>query len=449
METNQKTKWGILAGVSAIALAIAVGCETKGGSSGDDAATSTNKPVVIQVCFGVPKCSDAGPGALDGAVFNGAGGYLYVSPSCASSNATMYVWIKVISSLPASAIDHYIWTLRNWSTNAPNGTFTSDTYTEVLDTNGVFKVKTTLNQIRYSSTTAGNLLALARLFTQAIDVTVMSKDGKMASAQISFFLHNGMATGADVVYGNLSALDSASNVLPGRKSDYFSLAASSGTNVLDLMGDFDTFLALYDTNLMLLTANDDVSGLNQDSQITTVLTSGVPYFVEATSALVVSNGNHSLRVTNPGAATNGVLTPVTSPFAPAGSCGSVAGSYTLTETLGIRLTFNGENFALTNITVAPVTVAQTNCAFTYLLNDPNGLIPPVVRMGRLNFTDITLYNDTYLPQTPDIVIVSSTIRGTGTTFATGMTINSSGTITGTFLGLPFALEYNSVGNFAR
>jgi hypothetical protein len=450
METNLKTKWGILAGVSAIALAIAVGCETKGGSSGDDDTTSTNKPVVIQVCFGVPTCSDAGPGALDGAVFNGAGGFLYVSPSCASTNATMYVWIKVISSLPASAIDHYIWTLRNWSTNSPNGIFTADSYDSIVDTNGVLKVRTTANQIRYSSALAGDLLALTNLFNQAIDVTVMARDGQTANAYISFYLHNGTATGDDVIYGNLSALDSPSNVLPGRRADYFSLTAAGATNILNLTGDFDTFLALYDTNGTLLAANDDISGLNMNSQIDAVLTNGPSYLVEATAALSITNGNYSISVTNLDSASNSVLTLVNSPFETAtGSCSSVAGTYSLTETLAINLTFNGQAFAFTNITTASATVAQTNCTFGYLLNDPTGLIPPVVRVGRVNFNNLTLINDAYLPQTPEIVILSSRINGTGITFATGMTINSSGTITGTFLGLPFSLDYSSVGNFAR
>jgi hypothetical protein len=444
METNMKTKWGILTGCAALALTMVIGCDTDGGSSITDGPGSTNKAVIVQIRLGVPVCSSTGAGALNGAVFNGGAAYLYLSPSCANPADTLFLPIKVLASEPASAIDHYVWTIRNWSSTAPNGMFTADSYDQVLDTNGVFKVRTSANQIRYSSTSAANLLALASLFNQMIDVTVVTKDGRVASGYISLKLHNGTAVGDGLLFGDLSATDSFSNARLGSFADYFSIVGAGTTNVLSLEGDFDTFLALYDTNLNLLAQNDDViPGLILSSEIRSLLTNGTTYFVEATSSSNRVIGSYSISNNT------GALTPMASPFVSGGTCDNVSGTYAVTDVQAINLTFNGQSYTFTNVVSTAVTLVQNDCDFAYLVNDPNGVIPPLVRMGRVDFTSIELYSDTYLPQSPDIFITSSAVTGSGRTFSSGLEIDSVGNIQGTFLGFPFTVTYTSRAAFAR
>lgn len=442
-----KTKWGILAGFAAVVLAIALGCDTKGGSSVDGGGGVTNKPVILQIRFGVPVCSTSGAGALDGAVFSGGAGYVYVAPNCTISNANMYVWIKVLSSVAPSAVDHYIWTLRNWSTSAPNGIFTADTYDQVISTNGVFKVRTSANQIRYMSTTAANLLALASVYNQMIDVTVVTKDGQMASGYISVYLHSGKERGARVVFGTLTSLDRLSHARPGNFADYYSLLGSGSTNTIYLEGDFDTFLSLYDSNLNLVTNNDDIiDGFDLNSRIVHLLTTNSTYYLEATSFSNNVIGNYSLSVSN----TTELLTNVPSPFAPVGSCDDISGDYAVSDVLEMKLTFNGQAYAFTNVSSSSVTITQTNCDFMYSWVDSSGLIPPVVRMGLVNFTDLTLYNEAYIPQTPEMFITGSTLTTLGgKAYASGLQLDSAGSVSGTFLGIPFTIDYVSRSSFAK
>ena len=266
----------------------------------------------------------------------------------------------------------------------------------------------------------------------------------MASGYISLNLHNGMAQGDGLIFGDLSSLDSPSNARFGSYADYYRVLGTGATNVLSLEGDFDTYLALYDTNLNQLAANDDiVDGLILNSEIVRVLTNGAAYFVEATSSSNSVVGNYSISNST------GILMPVPNPFVAPGSCGSVAGTYSVTEIMAIDLVFNGQSYALTNVTVVPVTLSQSGCDVQYQVNDPTGLIPPILRMGRLDFTTLTLYNDAFIPQSSDLFITASAVSGSGRSFAGGMEINSSGTVQGTFLGLPFSVNYTSRATFSR
>ncbi|MCU0772722.1 MAG: hypothetical protein MUE94_13280 [Verrucomicrobia bacterium] len=438
-----KTKWGILGGCAVLALAVATGCDTEGGSSGQYDGGSTNKPVVVQVAFSQPTCSSSGAGSFNGPVFNGPAGYLYLSPICGDTNDSLFVWIKVVADVDPSAIDHYAWTIRNWSSsNAANGIF--DNYDQLIDTNGMFKVQTTLNQVRYVSTSVGQIEALPGLFEQQIDVTVVTKSGELASAYVSLNVHNGQAIGDGLVFGDVSPLDELSRARSGSFADYYLITDAASNNVLALEGEFDTFLVLYDTNLTGIATNDDIlPGLNFNSLLTNGFIEGADYFVEVTSSTNGATGNYSI------ASSTSVLTPVPSPFVSAGTCGSVAGDYRVTEVQSINLSFKGQPYSFTNQVTAGVTIVQDGCDIWYQVNDPAGLIPPLLRLGRLDYNNIQLYSDAYIPQSSDLVITSSSIEGTGRTYASGLVVDSAGTFTGTFLGFPFAVTFTSSATFSR
>jgi len=444
MNTKMKTKWAVLAGSVAIMGFVATGCfETEGGSSSNDGPGSTNRPVVVQICFGVPVCSTTGQGTLNGAVFNGGAGYVYVSPGCSSSSASMYVRIKVLASASAQEIDYYEWTIRNWTGAAPDGIFTADTYDSLLDTNGVFKVRTSANQIRYMSTANSNLLALASVVNQVVDVTVMTKEGKMATGAISLKLHSGKIDGAQLVYSGLRSTDSFSNYRPSNFADYYTFTNTGTTNVLSMEGDFATTLVLYNTNLTAVATNEGLFSGSFISQIAGVLSNGTSYIVEATSANDQGTGNYSIFNTT------GQLAPIPSPFVSGGSCSSIAGNYTVTETLVVNLTFGGQSYVFTNLSSSPVTITQSGCNFMYPVKDPTGLIPPTLLMGRVDFTDLTLYSEAIMPECPEFFFSSSFVTGTGTSFSSGLSIDSAGTLSGTFLGLPFTVTYTSKSGFSK
>ena len=434
-----KTKWGIFAGLAAVAVAVAIGCDTSGGSSSSDGPGTTNKPVIVQICFSVPDCSPNTPALYNGAAFGGGAGYVYVAPNCANGTDSTYVWIKVVTDLSPSAIDHFIWTIRNWSGASPNGIF--DNFDTVLDTNGVFKVRTSIDQIRYISASAADLLALAELFNQQIDVTVVAKDGQITSGYISLKLHNGMATGANLVFGSLLSTDAWANSRPGHFADYYQLMGTGASNELSMEGDFATSLVLYDNNLSGVATNDGLFSGSLISEINTFLTNGATYVVEATSFGAAVTGNYSIFNST------GPLTPIPDPFGGGGQCDNIAGTYAVTEVLAINLQFGGQSYVFTNISSSTTAILQNGCDFAYQVNDPTGLIPPVLRMGRLAFTTIELYNEAIIPQCPDIFISSSTLTGTGRSSAAGVDIDSAGTITGTFLGLPFSIDYTSEARF--
>jgi len=433
------TKWGIFAGFAAVALAVAIGCDTSGGSSISDGAGSTNKPVIVQICMSVPDCSSNTPALYNGAAFGGGAGYLYIAPNCATATDSTYVWIKVVTDLNPSTIDHFVWTIRKWSGASPNGIF--DNFDEILDTNGVFKVRTSLDQIRYISASAAELLTLTELFNQEIDVTVVAKDGQITSGYIALKLHNGTATGANLVFGSLLSTDAWAGSRIGHYADYYRMTGAGASNLLTMEGDFATALVLYDTNLNGVATNNGLFSGSLISEIRTFLTGGATYFVEATSASERVTGNYSiLNTTSP-------LTPVPNPFGGGDQCENIAGTYSVAETLTIDLVFQGQSYTFTNLTSSTTEIVQNGCDFAYHVNDPTGLIPPMLRMGRLAFTTIELYNDAIIPQCPDIFITSSALTGSGLTSEAGVDVNSSGTITGTFLGLPFQVNYISRAEF--
>jgi len=70
-------------------------------------------------------------------------------------------------------------------------------------------------------------------------------------------------------------------------------------------------------------------------------------------------------------------------------------------------------------------------------------------MGRVNFADLSLYNEAYTPQTPEIFITANSLSGFGQSYASGLQINSSGSVRGTYLGLPFQIDYVSKASFSR
>lgn len=461
MDTKMKTKWAVLAACAAISLAVAIGCNTEGGSTyGQGGGVLTNKPAIVEIRLGVPVCSPTpAPSALKESVFSGsAAGYLYIGPTCTDSNSSMYVWIKVLTSVSPSQVDSYTWTIKNWrSSSTTNGVFTPDSYDELLDTNGMFSVKTVANQIQYMS--PANLPALAQLAKEQIDVTVMTRDGQIASGYIAFYLHNGHAGGDDTVFGTLTGQDlpyNASQARPGSVADYYTLVGKDTTNVIDMKGDldtlgnFDTYLALYDSNLNTVAVNDDIGAGNKNSQIATFLNSGALYYVEATSFTNTLAGAYSLSVRD------GILTNVPNPFPSNILCNnpaSIAGDYSVTETMVISLTFNGQTHTFTNVTSTSATIMQDGCSFWYQFNDPAGVIPPVMRMGRVNYSTLSLYNETYIPQSPEISITSSTLSGSGQAFATGLQITSGGSIAGTFTDtftpIPFRIDYTNSASFAK
>ncbi len=92
---------------------------------------------------------------------------------------------------------------------------------------------------------------------------------------------------------------------------------------------------------------------------------------------------------------------------------------------------------------------QQGCDFWYQVNDPAGLIPPLLRLGRRNFNDIEIYGDAYVPQSLDLVLESTSITGTGQTYSSGLTNYCTGTFTGKFLGFPFAVTYSIRATFTK
>jgi hypothetical protein len=294
------------------------------------------------------------------------------------------------------------------------------------------------------SATAADLRALTSAYNQMIDVTAVNKDGQMASGYVSLYLYNGMTTGGTTIYGSLNSRDNAANIRPGSSADYYSILGSGATNVLDLEGDFDTYLALYDTNLNAIAVNDDViPGLNLNSQLANFLTNGVTYYVEATSLSNSTAGNFSIN------SDTDALMPIPSPFVSGGSCGSIAGDYSVNETLVISLTFNGQRYSLTNVSSASVTITQTGCDFTYPVVDPTGTIPPTLLMGRIDYNDLELYSEAIIPQTSELFITSSSVTGTGLSYGGGLTMEATGTVTGSYLGVPFQLDFKSTSTFSK
>jgi len=447
MAINMKTKWAVLAGFSAVLLWTATGCfETDGGSSSNDGPGSTNKPAIVQISFTVPVCSaSTSLGNLNGAVFNGGAGYLYISPTCTDSNASMYVWIKVGSTATNSEVAYYEWTIRNWSGAAPNGIFTPGSYDSVIETNGVLKVRTSMDRIQYMSTATSNLLALASVFDQVIDVTVMTQDGRMATGYVSLKLFSGDVSGANLVFGSLRATDHPSAYRPANYADYYTFTNGSGTNLLSMEGDFATTLVLYDTNLTVVAVNEGLFSGSTISEIVSVLSNGVPYLVEATSANLQGTGNYSIF------SSGGSLTPIPSPFDSAGSCSSIAGTYAMNQTLVVEVTFGGLPYAFTNYSSSVVTITQSGCDFMYPVQDPTGLVPPTLLMGKVEFNNLSLYNEAIMPQTSELFISSSGVSGTGTTYGSGsnLSINSAGSVTGTYLGLPFSVNYTCDANLTK
>jgi hypothetical protein len=446
METKMKTKWAVLAGSSAMLVLVATGCfDTSGGSSSNDGPGSTNKPVVVQISFNVPDCSASSPALFNGAAFGGGAGYLYIAPSCPNADDHMYVWIKVMTDVAPSQVASYTWTIQGWTDATNNGVFTADTYNGDPVTNGVFEVQTTANQIRYQSPSVADLLSLASVSNQKINVTVMTKDGQFTSGYISLKLHSGVATGANLVYGALASQDSRSNLRLANYADYYTITNTGGTNVLSMEGaDFATTLVLYDTNLTAVATNEGLfSGSLTSRIISTNLALNTPYFVEATTAGNGVTGNYWILNST------GQLTPTPNPFL-AASCNNIAATYAVNEATVIDLAFNGQSDVFTNYSATSVTISQDGCSFWYSVNDPTGLVPPMVRMGRvINSATLELYSDSFFPQCPELVITSSSVEGSGTQVGSGWDIQSLGAIGGSFLSSPFTLNYASGAAFTR
>ena len=445
MLTNMKTKWAVLAGFASLILWVATGCfETAGGSSINDGPGSTNRPVIVQISFTIPGCSSTATlGTLNGASFQGGAGYVYVSPKCTGSNNNMYVWIKVDTTATASEVEYYEWTIRNWSSAAPNGTFTAGSYNSVVETNGVLKVRTSNDRIQYMSTAVPNLLALASVFNQVIDVTVMTRDGQMATGYVSLKLNNGSISSANLVYGSLQGTDHFSNFRPANFADFYTFTHTTGTNLLSLEGDFATALVLYDTNLTVVAVNEGLFSGSTISEIVGVLSNSTPYIVEVTSANNQGAGNYSILNLS------GPLSPIINPFVSGGSCSSIAGTYTFNQQLVVELNFGGLPYVFTNFNSGTVTISQTGCEFMYPIVDPTGVVPPTWLMGRVSFNNLTLYNEFIMPQTSELLISSSGVVGSGSTFGSGMSLDAIGGFSGTFLGLPFTANFNATSSFTR
>jgi|GEM_PF-3353643 len=90
-------------------------------------------------------------------------------------------------------------------------------------------------------------------------------------------------------------------------ADYYRLIpAATGSVTLNMIGSFDTFLILYDSNWNYLTYDDD-SGDNLNARLTYNLTAGQTYYVEATSWAANVFGTYTLTTSS------GTLTPVVRP----------------------------------------------------------------------------------------------------------------------------------------
>jgi hypothetical protein len=267
-----------------------------------------------------------------------------------------------------------------------------------------------------------------------------------------------MTVGDELVYGALQSADALSN--PGGLSnlrypvpsyaDYFVIEGTGDTNNLVLESalttPFPTTLVLYDTNFTGKATNEGIFSGSRLSQITQVLSDDTPYIVEVTSAANEEIGSYSLLNDT------GPLMPIPNPFpfAACQSSDSISGTFGVTDTIVIDLSINGQTYAFTNITSSTTEVMPLDCHFTYAVNDPTGLIPPMVRTGRVEYNNILLYSDTFMPQCPEIVITSSTVNGTGRLIDSNQfRISSAGTIQGTFLGQPFSIQYSSESWFQK
>ena len=446
METKMNKKWAVLAGFTSILLWVATGCfDTSGGSSFDDGPGSTNKPVVVQISFNIPDCSSSTPAVFNGASFPGGAGYAYIAPACSGADEHMYVWIKVVTDVAPSEVASYTWTIQGWTSPTNNGVFTAGTYNGVPNTNGIFEVQTTSNQIQYMSPSVADLLSLATVSNQKINVTIMTKDGQFTTGYISLKLHNGTATGANLVYGALASQDSRSNLRLLNYADYYTITNTGATNVLTLEGTgFGTTLVLYDTNLNAVATNAGLFSGSFISQITsTNLVLNTPYYVEATTSTDGATGPY--RISN----STGQLTPAPSPFLST-SCNNIAANYSVSDVTVYDLTFNGVTRSFTNLTTTSAAMSQQGCTFWYPINDPSGVVPPMVRMGRIiTSANLELYSDSFFPQCPELVITGSSVAGTGSQVGSGWDIRTSGTISGTFLGSPFTLNYASWAAFTQ
>jgi hypothetical protein len=114
-------------------------------------------------------------------------------------------------------------------------------------------------------------------------------------------LANHYANGQPTQSGSLENGDANSAEREGSKADYY-MITGDGEVTIDLTGDFDTYLTLYDENGVELDHDDD-GGAGLNSRITVTLTAGRVYYLEVTSYDDDESGSYTL------ATSNGLLSP--------------------------------------------------------------------------------------------------------------------------------------------
>lgn len=178
------------------------GCDGDGGGSGGDGGgNSAPSLTVASVQLGTPICSVDGEGSVDGPLFTGNEGQITVYLDTDHPDAQMRVWMQ--ANVSGEAISHYDWEIIGWQNQVPYGVITG--FDEVIDIDfvqGIFKVRSYENKVRYSSTEIGNFLGS---FSEQVKVTAWSTNGLHTTAY--FTLQLAFATPPESFTGAVFRLD--------------------------------------------------------------------------------------------------------------------------------------------------------------------------------------------------------------------------------------------------
>ena len=438
-DLNLKRRVPLLAGL--LALGLIPGCGDDGGGSGDDPDNGlpAGTPYVYSVELGVPTCSIGSPVEVSGRVFRGNAGFRDVIPTCSADDAHMQLELSV--QVKNASVVYYDWRIVGWNDQPPHGTL--ENYVQAVDidpASGQYIVRTSKGKLRYASTTIGVLEALTSLVEEQVEVTAWTADGKFTKGYFTLRLGEGTVQAGSFVNGTLTDSDPPSHGRSGAFADYY-LLTGSGATTIEMTG-FDTYLILYDSQLRQVARKDDGAD-NGGSSMSVDLAGDTIYYLEATSFDPNETGIYQLSNTQ------GSLSLTPSPWSQWGNCGSIAGNYSVEESITLTIAWGGavESFSATGTSEAVIT--QVGCSFGYLAIDPSGHIPPPSRVGIISGNILTVTGEAYVTHDLDSIVSLSLVDGGGTITATGFTLDTSGYLLGTDQGVPYRIDYTSQAIYTR
>ena len=430
-------KWSHISALAAVSTVLLAGCGG-GGGSGTTAAQNPDPVSIDSVRTGIPLCSTAGNGSLNGPTTAGTTTTVTMSPSCSDPAATMRVMLGVNSA--DTNITHYDWEIVGWKSETPHGGL--ERYDEVIDVdpvNGRYIVRTYgVNFITYASATSAQLAALTSSFSQQISVTAWTADGRFGTASFTVTVQPG-GTAVSAVYGSLASNDAGSHGRAGHYADFYRITGA-GSTTLKIEG-FDSYLYVYNSSLNLVGEQDEGAD-NGGSQITLNLQNGQTYYVEVTSFEPGTTADYLVS------STRGGLSATANPWANV-NVANIAGNYNVNEDTTITIIYDGITTTTNAVANRSATITQSGPSFRFQATDPSGMLPATTRYGNISGNSISLSGEPFIPGNPNIAVTSNTQTSSGTVGNNRFTINTTSQLHGTYNGQALTAQVTSTATFTR